>query len=60
MSFKEEGSVEYVEIDGKKVPVVQCEAEITLTNTEDTLTIVNMKIREIKKSILHSILIKLI
>ena len=34
MSFKEEGSVEYVEIDGKKVPVVQCEAEITLKNTK--------------------------
>ena len=27
MAFKEEGSVEYIEIDGKKVPVVQCEAE---------------------------------
>jgi len=34
MSFKEEGSVEYVEVDGKKVPVVKCEAEITLTNTK--------------------------
>ena len=34
MSFKEEGSVEYIEVDGKKVPVVQCEAEITLTNTK--------------------------
>ena len=34
MAFKEEGSVEYVEIDGKKVPVVQCEAEITLKNTK--------------------------
>ena len=33
MSFKEEGSVEYVEIDGKKVPVVKCEAEIVLRNT---------------------------
>jgi len=33
MSFKEEGSVEYIEVDGKKVPVVKCEAEITLTNT---------------------------
>ena len=32
MSFKEEGSVEYIEVDGKKVPVVQCEAEITLKN----------------------------
>jgi len=28
MSFKEEGSVEYIEVDGKKVPVVKCEAEI--------------------------------
>ena len=34
MSFKEEGSVEYVTIDGKEVPVVKCEAEITLTNTK--------------------------
>ena len=34
MSFKEEGSVEYIEVDGKKVPVVQCEAEITLKNTK--------------------------
>ena len=34
MAFKEEGSVEYVEIDGKKVPVIQCEAEITLKNTK--------------------------
>ena len=34
MSFKEEGSVEYVEVDGKKVPVVKCEAEITLKNTK--------------------------
>ena len=34
MAFKEEGSVEYVTIDGKEVPVVKCEAEITLTNTK--------------------------
>ena len=34
MAFKEEGSVEYVEVDGKKVPVVQCEAEIILRNTK--------------------------
>ena len=34
MSFKEEGSVEYIEVDGKKVLVVQCEAEITLRNTK--------------------------
>ena len=33
MSFKEEGSVEYLEVDGKKVPVVKCEAEIVLRNT---------------------------
>jgi len=33
MSFKEEGSVEYIEVDGKKVPVVKCEAEIILRNT---------------------------
>ena len=34
MSFKEEGSVEYIEVDGKKVPVVKCEAEITLKNNK--------------------------
>jgi|TARA_R110002020_G_scaffold60940_1_gene164486 hypothetical protein len=34
MSFIEEGTVEYVEIDGKKVPVVKCEAEIVLKNKE--------------------------
>ena len=33
MAFKEEGSVEYIEVDGKKVPVVKCEAEIVLSNT---------------------------
>ena len=33
MAFKEEGSVEYIEVDGKKVPVVKCEAEIVLRNT---------------------------
>ena len=33
MSFKEEGSVEYIKVDGKKVPVVKCEAEIVLRNT---------------------------
>ena len=34
MAFKEEGSVEYIEVDGKKVPVVKCEAEIVLRNTK--------------------------
>jgi hypothetical protein len=34
MAFIEEGTVEYVEIDGKKVPVVKCEAEIVLKNKE--------------------------
>lgn len=34
MAFKEEGSVEYIEVDGKKVPVVQCEAEVVLKNTQ--------------------------
>ena len=32
MAFIEEGSVEYVEIDGKKVPVVKCETEVVLRN----------------------------
>ena len=34
MAFKEEGSVEYIEGDRKKVPVVQCEAEVVLRNTQ--------------------------
>ena len=33
MAFKEEGSVNYTIINGKKVPVVKCEAEIVLRNT---------------------------
>ena len=32
MAFIEEGTVEYVTIDGKKVPVVKCETEIVLRN----------------------------
>ena len=32
MAFKEEGSVEYITVDGKEVPVVKCEAEIVLRN----------------------------
>ena len=38
MAFKEEGSVAYTMINGKKVPVVKCETEVVLrnkrTNTE--------------------------
>ena len=34
MAFIEEGSVEYVEIDGKKEPVVKCETEVVLRNTQ--------------------------
>ena len=34
MAFIEEGSVEYVEIDGKKGPVVKCETEVVLRNTQ--------------------------
>ena len=34
MAFIEEGSVEYVEIDGKRVPVVKCETEVILRNTQ--------------------------
>ena len=33
MAFKEEGSIEYIMVDGKKEPVVKCEAEIVLRNT---------------------------
>ena len=34
MAFKEDGSVRYEIIDGKKVPIVECEAEIVLRNKE--------------------------
>ena len=34
MAFIEEGSVEYVMINGKKVPVVNCETEVVLRNTQ--------------------------
>ena len=33
MAFKEEGSVNYTSINGKKVPVVKCETEVVLRNT---------------------------
>ena len=32
--FKEEGSVAYTIINGKKVPVVKCETEVVLRNKE--------------------------
>jgi hypothetical protein len=31
--FVEKGSVEYITVDGKKVPVVKCDAEVVLKNT---------------------------
>ena len=35
MSFKESGTViDYVDVDGKKVPRYRCETEVTLTNTK--------------------------
>ena len=34
MAFKEEGSVNYTMINGKKVPVVKCETEVVLRNKE--------------------------
>ena len=34
MAFKEEGSVAYTMINGKKVPVVKCETEVVLRNTK--------------------------
>ena len=35
MSFKESGSVvDYIDVDGKKVPRYRCETEVTLTNTQ--------------------------
>ena len=35
MSFKEEGSVAYTMINGKKVPVVKCETEVVLRNKKN-------------------------
>jgi hypothetical protein len=34
MAFIEEGSVEYVTVDGKKVPIIKCETEVVLRNKE--------------------------
>ena len=34
MAFKEEGEVSYTIINGKKVPVVKCETEVVLRNTQ--------------------------
>ena len=35
MSFKEAGAlIDYVEVEGKKVPRYRCETEVTLTNTQ--------------------------
>ena len=34
MAFKEEGSVAYTMINGKKVPVVERETEVVLRNTQ--------------------------
>ncbi len=34
MAFKEEAEVTYTEINGKKVPVVKCETEVVLRNTQ--------------------------
>ena len=34
MAFKEEGEVNYTMINGKKVPVVKCETEVVLRNTQ--------------------------
>ena len=35
MSFKESGTIiDYVDVDGKKVPRYRCETEVTLTNTQ--------------------------
>ena len=35
MPFKESGAViDYIEVEGKKVPRYRCETEVTLTNTQ--------------------------
>ena len=68
MAFIEEGSVEYIKVDGKEVPVVKCEAEITLKNTktnqeynsdkeaEDDIN--NPDTNTVKEDILRSVKIK--
>ena len=37
MPFKEEGSVAYTMINGKKVPVVKCETEVVLRNKDTNI-----------------------
>jgi len=37
MAFKEEGSVAYTMINGKKVPVVKCETEVVLRNKDTNI-----------------------
>ena len=37
MAFTEPPSVKYVTIDGKQVPVVECETEIVLRNKKNKL-----------------------
>jgi len=37
MAFKEEGSVAYTIINGKKVPVVKCETEVVLRNKDTNI-----------------------
>ena len=35
MSFKESGAIiDYIEMDGKKIPRYRCETEVTLTNIQ--------------------------
>ena len=35
MPFKESGAVvDYIDVDGKKIPRYRCETEVTLTNTQ--------------------------
>ena len=38
MAFIEEGSVEYITVDGKKVPVIKCETEVVLRNKKTNHT----------------------
>ena len=68
MSFKEPGSVRYEMIDGKKVPIIECEAEITVINkktnkeyasdkeAEDDIN--NPDIDTVKEDILRSVKIR--
>ena len=68
MAFKEEGSIAYTMINGKKVPVVKCETEVVLRNTRTNVEynsdkeaeddIKNLSTDTVKEDITRSLKIK--